>query len=399
MKMAYGDSISFITILIWGFVRMTLVKKLSLACMTLLAFLSSQAVLATDQFNLTQGATKTSHEVYDLHMLVVKVCISIAVVVFGTMFLSMFLHRKSKHPVPAKFSHSTLVEIIWTTIPFLILVGLAIPATQTLIHIEDNSKSDVDILITGYQWKWQYKYLAEDISFFSSLSTPQSQINGEEEKGEHYLLEVDKPLVIPVGKKVRFLVTSKDVIHSWFVPAFAVKQDAVPGFINEAWTLVDKPGIYRGQCAELCGKDHGFMPIVVEVKSAAEYDAWISEQKIAMEEAKAAAAAAAASSWSKEDLMAKGKEVYDGKCAACHMPNGEGNGPFPALAGSKVANGLAEEHINVVLYGRNNTMPAWKGVITDAEIAAVITYERNSWSNKAGDVIQPAQVAAMSNQQ
>ncbi len=378
---------------------MALVKRISMSGSMLLVLLVGQVARGADKFNLTQGVTQTSHEVYDLHMLVVKVCIGIAIVVFGVMFVSMYLHRKSRHPVPAKFSHSTLVEIIWTAIPFLILVGLAIPATKTLISIEDNSKSDLDILITGYQWKWNYKYLDDDISFFSNLSTPQDQINNKAPKGEHYLLEVDKPLVIPVGKKVRFLVTSKDVIHSWFVPEFSVKQDAVPGFINEAWTKVDKPGVYRGQCAELCGKDHGFMPIVVVVKTAEDYAKWISEQKIAQQQAKIAAAKAAASSWSKEDLMTKGKAVYLAKCSACHMANGKGNGPFPALDGSKVANGPVDIHIDIVLKGKNNVMPAWKGQLTDAEIAAVITYERNAWSNKANDLVQPSAIAKLSNNQ
>lgn len=359
----------------------------------------SQAALADIQYNLTKGVTETSQEVYDLHMIVTWVCVVIGVVVFGIMFLSMFLHSKSRNPVPAKFSHSTLMEIIWTTIPFVILISLAVPATKTLISIEDNSKSDIDILITGYQWKWEYKYLEEDISFFSNLSTPSEQINGEAPKGEHYLLEVDKPLVIPVGKKIRFLVTSKDVIHSWFVPAFSVKQDGVPGFINEAWTRVDKPGIYRGQCTELCGKDHGFMPVVVEVKSAEDYASWIAEQKVLQEQAKIAAAAASATSWSREDLMAKGEEIYNAKCAACHGVDGKGAGPFPALDGSKIANGPADPHINVVVNGSsNNMMPAWKGQLTDAEIAAVITFERNAWSNKAGDLVQPAQVASTAKQ-
>ncbi len=386
-------------ILIWGLMGMAIGKKIKLTLVTLLASLMSQAALADIQYNLTKGVTETSQEVYDLHMIVTWVCVVIGVVVFGIMFLSMFLHSKSRNPVPAKFSHSTLMEIIWTTIPFVILISLAVPATKTLISIEDNSKSDIDILITGYQWKWEYKYLEEDISFFSNLSTPSEQINGEAPKGEHYLLEVDKPLVIPVGKKIRFLVTSKDVIHSWFVPAFSVKQDGVPGFINEAWTRVDKPGIYRGQCTELCGKDHGFMPVVVEVKSAEDYASWIAEQKVLQEQAKIAAAAASATSWSREDLMAKGEEIYNAKCAACHGVDGKGAGPFPALDGSKIANGPADPHINVVVNGSsNNMMPAWKGQLTDAEIAAVITFERNAWSNKAGDLVQPAQVASTAKQ-
>jgi cytochrome c oxidase subunit 2 len=371
------------------------------ATLAVLALWVSQAAWAADSlYNLREGVTEVSRDIYDLHMYAVWVCVGIGIVVFGAMFYSIFAHRKAKHPEPAKFHHSTVVEIIWTTIPFLILIALAVPATKTLIEIEDNDNAELNILVTGYQWKWSYKYLdgpVAGIEFFSNLATPREQIEGKAPKGENYLLEVDQPLVIPAGKKVRFLVTAKDVIHSWFVPDFGVKQDAVPGFINEAWAKPEKVGVYRGQCTELCGKDHGFMPVVVDVKSDADFAAWAEAKKAEVAAAEKAAAEAAARSWSMDDLMAKGKEIYAGKCAACHGPEGKGNGPFPALDGSKVATGPVADHLHIVIAGKN-AMPAWGAQLTDAELAAVITYERNAWSNKTGDVVQPADVAAAKNQ-
>ncbi len=387
---------------------MTLGNKLKVTLVTICGMLLSQNALAELEYNLREGVTDLSREVYDLHMLVLWICVVIGVLVFGVMFYSMWAHSKKRNPEPAKFYHSTLVEIIWTTIPFIILIVLAVPATTTLIKLEDenNTDSDVRVLITGNQWYWTYEYLtgdAEGIKFNSSLSTPRDQIDGVinketgekvyAEKGENYLLEVDKPLVIPAGKKVRFLMTAKKVIHSWFVPDFSVKQDAVPGFINDAWTLVPEPGVYRGQCAELCGKDHGFMPIVVEVKSEADFAQWVSEQQAAVKKAEADAIAAAASSWSKDDLMKEGAAVYGQYCASCHGANGEGIATFPALDGSKIATGDINQHIDIVVNGKPPLMPAWKGNLTDAQLAAVITFERNAWSNKTGDVVQPADLA------
>ena len=229
---------------------------------------------------MAPGATEVSHEIFDLHMTIFWICVVIGIVVFGAMFWSMILHRRSTGQVAAKFHESTRVEIAWTIVPLLILIVMVIPATRTMIKMYDTGASDIDIQITGYQWKWHYKYLGQDVEFFSNLATPADQIHNKEAKGENYLLEVDEPLVIPVGKKIRFLVTAADVIHSWWVPAFAVKRDAIPGFVNEAWTRVDKPGIYRGQCSELCGKDHGFMPIVVEAKSQADFDTWLAGRKL-----------------------------------------------------------------------------------------------------------------------
>lgn len=364
----------------------------------MLGSLFSMSAWAESKLNLTQGVTEISREVYDLHMLVMYICTAIGIVVFGAMFWSMFFHRKSKGVKPATFHESTKVEILWTAIPIIILIAMAVPATKTLIEMENNDDSDVTIQITGSQWKWHYKYFDQDIEFYSVLSTPKDQYDNlsgtSAEKGEHYLLEVDKPLVIPTNKKVRFVITSDDVIHSWWVPAFAVKQDANPGFINEAWTKVDKPGIYRGQCAELCGKDHGFMPIVVEVKSEADYQIWIEEQH----ELKAQAAQAEADSLnaeaSMEELMTLGETTYVAYCAACHQVSGGGLPPaFPALKGSSIALGDISEHIGIVVNGKTGTgMQGYGKQLRLKEIAAVVTYERNAWGNNTGDAVQAADV-------
>ena len=327
--------------------------------------LLSSSAWADMQLNLTKGVTAVSREVYDLHMLVLYICTAIGIVVFGAMFWSMVFHRKSKGVKAADFHESTKVEILWTAIPIVILIAMAIPATSTLINMEDNDNSDVTIQVTGSQWKWHYKYFDQDIEYYSVLSTPREEYENQNgsfagngaEKNENYLLEVDKPLVIPVNQKVRFLITSDDVIHSWWVPAFAVKQDANPGFINAAWTNVDEPGIYRGQCAELCGKDHGFMPIVVEVKSEADYAIWLDEQKQMVANAAAAEAASLNANVSMDELMQLGETTYTAYCAACHQPGGQGLPPaFPALKGSELATtGAASEHIKVVFNGRAGT--------------------------------------------
>jgi len=363
-----------------------------------LMLLAGQAA-ADYALNMTPGATAISHEIYDLHMLIFWICVAIGAVVFGVMFISMLKHRKSQGAVAAQFHESTTVEIIWTVIPFVILIVMAIPATKTLLAMENTRDSDLTIKITGYQWKWRYDYMGgkpeyEDnkFGFFSVLATPRDQIENKAEKGEHYLLEVDHPVVVPVGKKIRFLVTGNDVIHSWWVPALGVKTDGIPGFINQSWAKIDAPGIYRGQCAELCGKDHGFMPIVIEAKSEADYQSWVAEQK--------ATALAAAEDpnkvWTKEELIAKGEQVYTANCAACHQPTGEGiPGTFPALKGSKIATGPVADHLNRVINGKPGTaMAAFGPQLSDSEIAAVITYERNSWGNNTGDAVQPSQVKA-----
>jgi len=354
---------------------------------------------AETQLNLTKGVTAVSRDVYDLHMLVLYICTAIGVLVFGAMFWSIAFHRKSKGAKPADFHESTKVEILWTAIPIIILIAMAIPATHTLIAMEDNTNSDVTIQITGSQWKWHYKYFDQDIEYYSVLSTPREQYENQQgtgaSKGENYLLEVDKPLVIPANKKVRFLITSDDVIHSWWVPAFAVKQDANPGFINEAWTKVDKPGIYRGQCAELCGKDHGFMPIVVEVKSAQDYDLWLSEQHQRIADAAAAEKASLNASMSKEELMQLGETTYTAYCSACHQPTGLGLPPaFPALKGSPIATtGTIQDHINIVFNGKAGTgMQGYGKQLSLKQLAAVVTYERNAWGNDTGDLVQASDV-------
>jgi len=355
---------------------------------------AGNAFAGFDQLNMTPGVTDISHKVYDLHMLIFKICVVICVGVFAVLIYSIFKHRKSKGAKPASFHESTTVEIIWTTIPFLILVGMAVPATKTLLALEDTRDADMSIKITGYQWKWKYDYLDEDISFFSILKTPQDEIKNEAAKGENYLAEVDNPIVVPINKKIRFLITSNDVIHSWWVPVLGWKQDAVPGFINDAWAEINEPGTYRGKCAELCGKDHGFMPIVLVAKTEEDYKAWVAEQKVA----KAAEAESAGKSWTKDELVAKGEQVYKTNCVFCHQANGEGvPGSFPALAGSAIATGPVENHIDIVVHGskKNPTMAAFGQQLSDVDLAAVITYERNAFGNNTGDMVQPSDIAAV----
>ncbi|NOR18500.1 MAG: cytochrome c oxidase subunit II [Xanthomonadales bacterium] len=344
--------------------------------------------------DMRAGVTDMSQRIQELHTISLWVCIIVGIVVFGAMFYTMFKHRRTKHPIPATFHENTLIEAIWTIIPALILIGMAIPATLALQDIEDNSDADLTVLITASQWKWNYQYINTNISFYSNLATPQEQIDNLEPKGEHYLLEVDKRLVLPTNKKVRFLLTSNDVIHSWWVPDFAVKQDAIPGFINEAWTRVPEPGVFRGQCAELCGKDHAFMPIVVEVIPEEEFDAWLEGQQLAMELASETAVADRAKTWAMDELIPMGKAVYVEHCATCHQPNGTGKGgKYPALAGSEIATGGIADHLERVMNGKVDTeMQAWAPQLSDLEIAAVMTYERNSWGNDSGDIVQPLTV-------
>ncbi|UHQ54042.1 cytochrome c oxidase subunit II [Microbulbifer sp. YPW16] len=348
--------------------------------------------------NMTQGVTEVSRTTYDLHMLIFWICVAIGVVVFGVMFYSMWRHRKSKGYRAAQFHESTAVELVWTIIPTLILVLMAIPATKTLYDIYDTGEADLDIMVTGYQWKWKYDYLGTDVSFFSNLSTPRSQVDNQLPKGENYLLEVDEPVVVPVGKKIRFLFTANDVIHAWWVPDLAVKKDAIPGFINDAWTRIDEPGIYRGQCAELCGKDHGFMPIVVKAVPEQEYDAWLNER--------AAQAAKMRELTEKtfdfDELFAMGEKVYNRNCAACHQPNGQGvPGTFPAIAGSQVATGPLDKHLNMVVNGssKNPAMQAFGPQLSEVDIAAVITYQRNAFGNEMGDTVQPVDILNFKNKQ
>ncbi|GAC05196.1 cytochrome c oxidase subunit II [Paraglaciecola chathamensis] len=365
------------------------------------AFAESVSDLDQYQLNMRRGVTDISAEVYDLHMLMFIICVVIAVGVFGAMFYSILFHRKSRGAKPANFHESVKVEIAWTVVPFIILIVMAIPAAKTLIAMEDASEPDVTVLVTGSQWKWHYKYMDNDVEFFSRLATQPDEISGKLEKGVNYLLEVDQPLVIPTDKRVRFLITSDDVIHSWWVPDFAVKQDANPGFINDAWAQVNEPGIYRGQCAELCGKDHGFMPVVVIAKEPAEYDKWIGERQAIQEKAKAEEQRLLAMNMSKEELMSNGQKIYTSACAACHMPNGEGlPGVFPALKGSDIALNDMAAHIDIVLNGKTGTaMAAFAKQLTMSELAAVITYERNAWGNDTGDLVQAKDINAALNGQ
>ncbi|MDO7084156.1 cytochrome c oxidase subunit II [Pseudocolwellia sp. AS88] len=369
-------------------------------CLLILGSLFSCSVWAEMQLNLTKGVTEISREVYDLHMLVMYICTGIGVVVFGAMFWSIAFHRKSKGAKAASFHESTKVEILWTAIPIVILIAMAIPATKTLIEMENNDDSDVTIQVTASQWKWHYKYFDQGIEFYSVLSTPrdqyENQLENHADRGENYLLEVDRHLVIPVNKKVRFLITSDDVIHAWWVPAFAVKQDANPGFINEAWTKVDKPGIYRGQCAELCGKDHGFMPIVVEVRTEEGYAQWLDEQHELLAKAAEAEKASLNASVSMDELMTLGETTYVAYCAACHQVSGLGLPPaFPALKGSAIATGSVDGHITTVFNGIAGTgMQGYGKQLSLKQIAAVVTYERNAWGNNTGDAVQAADVQA-----
>ena len=361
------------------------------ALLSLYAGVSSAAY----QLNLTTGATKSTQAIYDLHNLMMWIILVIFVGVFGVMFYSVYAHRKSVGHKADQFHENTTVELIWTIVPFFILIGMAYPATRALIDLRDTSNPDMTIKVTGYQWKWGYDYLkgeGEGISFVSQLSTPSDQIFGTAAKGENYLLETDNHLVVPVGKKIRVLTTASDVIHAWFVPAFGVKQDAIPGFVRDTWFRAEREGIYRGQCAELCGKDHGFMPIVVEVVSAEKFTAWAAEKKKAL----AAAADDPNKKWELADLKARGEKVYAANCVACHQANGQGiKGSFPGLDGGKITTGPVGAHIDQVLNGKAGTaMAAFGKQLSDTEIAAVVTYERNSWGNKTGTVVQPSDVKA-----
>ncbi len=369
-----------------------------IALSALPAMPAASAWAAESSINLQTPVTQIATEIYDIHTLMLVICLVIFLAVFGVMFWSVFHHRKDKGAKAAHFHENTTVEIVWTVVPVLILLGMAYPATKTVISMKDTSKPDLTIKATGYQWKWGYDYIkgeGEGIQFVSNLSTPREQISGDADKGDHYLLEVDKPLVVPVGKKVRMLLTADDVIHAWWVPAFGVKQDAIPGFIRDTWFRAEKEGVYRGNCAELCGKDHGFMPIEVHVVSAENYTAWVTDQQVDVK----AAAADETREWTLEELVAKGEEVYQANCAACHQGSGQGMPPaFPALEGSAVVLGPADAQLDVVMHGREGTaMAAFDKQLSDADLAAVITYTRNAWSNKTGEAIQPAQIAAARN--
>lgn len=343
--------------------------------------------------NMSQGVTPVSHAVYDLHMTVFWICVAIAVIVFGVMIYALIRHRKAAGHEPAKFHEHAWLEIIWAIIPLIILIIIAVPATKTLMNMDDSTDSDLTIKITGYQWKWKYEYLDQGISFMSNLATPQDEMQNLTPKSKWYLLEVDHPLVVPINEKIRFLITSNDVIHSWWVPALGVKKDAIPGFIHEAWARIDKPGIYRGQCAELCGTNHGFMPIVVEAVTKPEFEAWV---KLQMKTPELSGAGIKQKPLTKDEIMAAGKADYEQHCSVCHKDTGLGMPPtFPALKGSKIATGDVKEHIHIVLYGRPHTaMQPFGKTLNDQDIADIITYERNAWGNNTGDIVKAEQIKA-----
>jgi cytochrome c oxidase subunit 2 len=348
-----------------------------------------------NQYNLQPPQSIIAREIYDLHTLIMWIIVGIFVVVFGFMTYAIVMHRKSVGHKAEQFHEHVGVEIAWTIIPFIILIFMALPATKTIISMKDTSGADITIKATGYQWKWGYDYLQEGISFYSNLSTPREQIENKAPKGEHYLIEVDNPVVVPVGKKVRIITTANDVIHAWWVPALGIKQDAIPGFVRDTWFKADSPGTYRGQCAELCGKDHGFMPIVVEVVAPEKYATWVADQKQKM----AATAVDPARQWTLDELKAHGEKIYAGNCVACHQATGMGvPGAFPALSGSKIVAGPKGAQVAVLLNGvvkdgKPTAMVSFKH-LSDVDIAAVITYTRNNWANKTGDAVAPADVKA-----
>jgi len=399
------------------------------ALVALLASLPvSLVTYAAYDVDIMTPVTPMSRDSYNLHWGILWVCVAIFFIVFGTMFWSIFRHRKSKGAVAAQFHENTTIEILWTIVPFIVLIGMAYPATRTMIEMKDPSGADMAVKITAYQWRWEYDYQQDGVKFVSNLATPRDQIENYDgpgaPKNDNYLLEVDNPMVVPVGKKIRLLITSNDVIHGWYVPQLGVNQYGIPGFIKDAWFEIDKPGIYRGQCSQICGKEHAYMPIVVDARSPEDYGAWVKEQKAKMpppppqqqaaapaeiaaaQQAGAGAAGAGATAaavseakpgakLSLDDLKAKGEKVYTANCVACHQATGKGMPPaFPALDGSKVATGPKAAHIATVLKGRPGTAMASWAHLSDEEIAAVITYERNSWGNKTGDAIQPAEIAA-----
>lgn len=356
--------------------------------------------LTGNDINMTRGVTEQSVMNYDLHMIILWICVVIGILVFSAMFVSIVLHRKSKGHEAAQFTHSTKAEVVWTIIPVLILVAMAVPATKALVHMEVSPETDMTIKITGFQWRWKYEYIEQDIAFISSLdrNSNAARMLGSgvsPESIDNYLLDVDNRLVIPTDTKIKLLITADDVIHAWWVPDLGWKRDAVPGFINEAWTEVSEPGVYRGQCAELCGKDHGFMPIVVEALPPAEFEAWAARQQDNV----AAAEEDARRLWTLNELMEKGEAVYATQCASCHQSNGEGLAPaFPALAGSDVATGPIEDHIDVVLNGIDGTaMQAWGEMLTETDIAAALTYTRNAFGNDKGDMVQPRTITRIKN--
>lgn len=377
------------------------------------ALLSCASAFGSYDVDILPPVTPISREIYDLHFGILWVCVAIFVIVFGAMFWSIFKHRRSKGAKAAQFHENTTIEVIWTIVPFVILIGMAYPATKTVLDMKDASNADITVKVTAYQWKWEYDYQQEGVRFLANLATPRDQIEERAgpgaKKNENYLLEVDNPMVVPVGKKVRLLITSNDVIHGWYVPQLGINQYGIPGFIKDAWFTIEKAGLYRGQCSQICGKEHAYMPIVVVAKTADEYATWVKDMKAKMpavpapaaaaQPAPAAGASAAAEDpnkkWTLDELKAKGEQLYAANCSACHQPTGKGMPPaFPPLEGSKVVTGPKAAQILLVLHGKPNTAMASFARLPDSDLAAIVTYTRNAWSNKTGEAIQPADIRA-----
>ena len=361
------------------FTKINNLSKSAFTALLMLSLYPSKVLSDWDALNMREGVTQVSRDVFELHMLIFYICVAIGAVVFSVMFYSLFRYTKKRNPNPATFHESTKLEVAWTVVPFLILIAMAVPASKTLTEIYDDEEGEINIQVVGYQWKWEYKYLEDDINFFSNLSTDQDEIYNLVPKGENYLLEVDEPLIIPVDTRVRFLITANDVIHSWWVPDFAIKQDAIPGFINTAWTRAEETGIYRGNCTELCGKNHGFMPVVVKVVEKDEYNDWV----LAKKEEAIKLAELTEKEWSLAELSERGEGVYQKNCVACHQMNGEGLPPiFPALAGSDIVMFDKNRNVEILMEGvQGAAMQSFANQLSEVDMAAVITYTRQAWGN------------------
>ena len=375
------------------FKRFNILGKSAYSALLMLSLYPSEVFSDWDALNMREGVTQVSRDVFELHMLIFYICVAIGAVVFSVMFYSLFRYTKKRNPNPSAFHESTKLEVAWTVVPFLILIAMAVPASKTLTEIYDDEEGEINIQVVGYQWKWEYKYLEDDINFFSNLSTDQDEIYNLVPKGENYLLEVDEPLIIPVDTRVRFLITANDVIHSWWVPDFAIKQDAIPGFINTAWTRAEETGIYRGNCTELCGKNHGFMPVVVKVVEKDEYNDWVLEKK---EEA-IKLAELTEKEWSLAELTDRGEGVYQKNCVACHQMNGEGLPPiFPALAGSDIVTFDKDRNVEILMEGvQGAAMQSFANQLSEVDMAAVITYTRQAWGNAEngdGEYVVPSDI-------
>ena len=375
------------------FKKINNLSKSAYAALLMLSLYPSKVFSDWDALNMREGVTQVSRDVFELHMLIFYICVAIGAVVFSVMFYSLFRYTKKRNPNPSTFHESTKLEVAWTIIPFLVLIEMAVPEAKTLTEIYDDAEGEINIQVVGYQWKWEYKYLEDDINFFSNLSTDQDEIYNLVPKGENYLLEVDEPLIIPVDTRVRFLITANDVIHSWWVPDFAIKQDAIPGFINTAWTRAEETGIYRGNCTELCGKNHGFMPVVVKVVEKDEYNDWV----LAKKEEAIKLAALTEKEWSLAELTERGEGVYQKNCVACHQMNGEGLPPiFPALAGSDIVMFDKDRNVEILMEGvQGAAMQSFANQLSEVDMAAVITYTRQAWGNAEngdGEYVVPSDI-------